>query len=170
MCSMGWFSIFLHSCFHGSTPRFSDWTSAILCVYISPVSRLFDSFGLVHHFYADDTTFFLPSDPVPSSLNHLESCSSALCCWFLFNGLQLNPKKSEVFLVGTREGCKSLSPLLASGLTIAGTPLPLSSSVKILGVTFDSTLSFDAHVSEIYRSANYHLSYSCLIFYSPICF
>src|SRR6476469_1949081 len=130
----------------------------LFCLYISPVSRLFNSFGLSHHFYADYTTFFLSADPVSSSLALLDVCSSALSSWFLFNGLQLNPTKSEVLLIGTREGCKIFRPLLMSNLTISGTPLPLSSSVKILGVTFDSTLSFDAHVSDICRSANYHLN------------
>jgi hypothetical protein len=129
----------------------------LFCVYISPVSRLFDSFGLVHHFYADDSTFFLTSDPIASSLSLLENCSSALSSWFLFNGLLLNPSKSQVLLVGTRDGCKSVLPHISSDLTLAGSPLPLSFSVKILGVTFDSSMSFDAHVSEICRTANYHL-------------
>jgi hypothetical protein len=38
---------------------------------------------------------------------------------------------------------------------IAGAPVPQSSSIKLLGVTLDETLSFDSHISEVCRA--YHL-------------
>ena len=47
---------------------------------------------------------------------------------------------------------KTLSPI--STISVAGTPVSLSSNIKILGVTLDNTLSFDNHVS---RSCYYHI-------------
>ena len=35
--------------------------------------------------------------------------------------------------------------------------MPLSTSVKLLGVTFDHTMTFDSHIAEVCRSAQYHL-------------
>jgi hypothetical protein len=107
------------------------------------------------------------ADPLSSPLDHLNKCTTALTSWFLFNGLQLNPSKSEVILVGSKAKCRSaLSSLgfiispddsLTTGVNVAGSFVPLLSSTKILGVTFDSALSFDIHISEICRVANFHL-------------
>ena len=122
----------------------------LFCVYVSPVSRLLTSFGLFHHSYADDTTLILSVDCSSAVLRLLDQCTSALCNWFLFNGLQLNPKKSEVLLVGTREKRKILSLSLASGLAIAENPIDLSPTIKILGVIFDPALFFDSYISEVF--------------------
>ena len=46
---------------------------------------------------------------------------------------------------------------LISGVSVAGSFVPLVNSTKILGVTVDSTLSLDCHVSEICRTINFHL-------------
>ena len=46
---------------------------------------------------------------------------------------------------------------LSSHLSVAGSPLVLSSTSKILGIIFDPTLNFDAHISEVCKTANYHL-------------
>ena len=129
----------------------------LFCAYTSPISRLISLHGLLHHSYADDTTLWLSVEPNTTSFYQLEACSSAMATWFLFNGLQLNPSKSEALLVGTREGRSSVSTSLTSGISLAHSNIPLSSSVKVLGVTFDPALNFDTHISEICKSANYHL-------------
>ena len=100
--------------------------------YVSPISRLLTSFGLLHHSYADDTTLILSVDSSATLVALLDRCTSALCNWFLFNGLQLNPKKSVVLLVGTKEKRKVLNLSLGSRLTIAETPIALSPTAKIL--------------------------------------
>jgi len=129
----------------------------LFSAYVSPISRLLTSLGLVHHSFADDTTLILTADSPSSSLPLLERSTTILSDWFAFNGLQLNADKSEVLLVGTQEKRKVLSLSLQSHLVLAGTPVVLSSTSKILGVTFDPALNFDAHVSDICRSANFHL-------------
>ena len=129
----------------------------LFCAYVSPVSRLLATFKLIHHSYADDTTLILSIDSTSALSALLETSTSALCNWFLFNGLQLNPAKSDVLLVATREKRKVLNLALDSGLTIAGSSVKLSSTSKILGLTFDAALSFDSHISEVCKSANYHL-------------
>lgn len=129
----------------------------LFSTYVSPISRLFDSFSIHHHSYADDTTFWISADPSTTPRVLLEKCSAALSNWFLFNGLQLNANKSEVLLIGTPEKCKAALRILSQELTIAGSPISLSSSAKILGVTLDPQLNFDKHITDICRSANYHL-------------
>ena len=129
----------------------------LFTAYVSPVSRLLASFGIVHHSYADDTTLVLAADPPSNSLSLLESCTTSVSTWFAFNGLQLNANKSEVLHVGTRERRQAITLSLSTHLSVAGSSLSLSSTSKILGVIFDPSLNFDAHISEICRTANYHL-------------
>jgi hypothetical protein len=67
----------------------------------------------------------------------------------------LNPDKSEVIFFGTKQRLQSSN--LPTSITIAGHVIAVSSAVKILGVTLDSTLSFSEHVSDVIRSCNYHM-------------
>ena len=69
--------------------------------------------------------------------------------------MQINPDKTELLLVGSERRVKGLN---SSGkVDIAGTEVGFCDTVKILGVTLDSSLSFDKHVSNIVESCNYHI-------------
>ena len=70
------------------------------------------------------------------------------------NGLQLNPDKSEVLLMGMTNQLRAASCL--TSLSVAGVDLPVADSMKVLGVTLDRRLTFDNHVSAVVRSCNYY--------------
>jgi len=74
---------------------------------------------------------------------------------FLENGLLLNPTKTEAVLFGTRVQRDKIPT--ASGIDVAGTVVPFRDPVKLLGVTLDSALTMDRHVTEVRRSCNYHI-------------
>ena len=78
-----------------------------------------------------------------------------LTFWFYYNCLALNPEKSEAILLGTHARNKSLSNI--NQVDIAGSPIPLSDKIKLLGVTIDSTLNFSKHVSLICQSCQYYI-------------
>ena len=85
----------------------------------------------------------------------IENCASDVSTWFLENVFLLNPTKSEAVVFGTRQRlCRIDRP---TGVDVAGCTVTLSDSVKLHGVTLDSTLSFDRHVSEIVRSCYFHI-------------
>ena len=44
-----------------------------------------------------------------------------------------------------------------TGVDVAGCTVTLSDSVKLLGITLDSTLSFDRYVSETVRNCYFHI-------------
>ena len=77
----------------------------------------------------------------------LERYHSALHTWFSLNGLALNPSKSEVILMGTRQRSASVPSL--SNISVAGSTVPFSPQVELLGVTLDNSLSFNKHVSSV---------------------
>ncbi len=66
------------------------------------------------------------------------------------NFLILNSEKPEVFIIGPKN---HTSNNLEYCLTLDGCSVYSSSSVRNLGVLFDSNLSFDSHVSSICKSA-----------------
>ena len=115
------------------------------------------SFQVCHQQYADDTQLFIalnPSDP-SSDISNLTSCLHALQSWFCLNGMALNPDKSDAILLGTRQRSRCYASLRS--VDVAGCSVSLSDHIKILGVTLDSHLSLDKHISSICKSAYYHI-------------
>ena len=122
----------------------------------SPVGNLIESFGISYHQFADDTQLFVTmntNDAAPA-MDSLAHCSAAVRSWFLHNGLQLNPDKSEVGIVGTLHQLRSAATI--STIDVASSRLPVSDQLKSLSVTIDSHLRFDSHASNVVRACNYH--------------
>jgi len=89
------------------------------------------------------------------------TCLHCLHSRFCHNGFALNSNKSKTILLGISSHIRN-SPAV-SGVTVAGTVLPLSDRIITLGVTLDSSLTFRHHVSNICRSAHFHLRALCHI-------
>ena len=68
----------------------------------------------------------------------------------------LNPTKTEAVLFGTR--ARRAKTDTASGIDVAGTTVQFGDAVKLLGVTLDSGLTLDRHVTQVVR---------CLLYTSP---
>ena len=128
----------------------------LFSAYLSPISRLIESFGLLHHIYADDTTLLVSFDPTLFPLKLLNDCTVALSNWLMFNGLLLNPSKSEVMWAGTSSQLRTASTY-DQDLKIADIHINPSSSLKVIGVIFDNQLTFSPHISNLCQSVNYHL-------------
>ena len=96
---------------------------------------------------------------IRTEVSKLKMCTRDVKCWFTENDLLLNVDKS-------REMTATPTQLhLAENIgtvTVAGTSLTLSTQVKSLwveslGVIFDPKLTFDNHVSAVYKACNYHI-------------
>jgi len=59
--------------------------------------------------------------------------------------MALNASKSVVIFFGTSQRLKSLSGL--KSVNVAGTVIPVSDKVKILGATLDSNLTMEPHTA-----------------------
>ncbi len=70
--------------------------------------------------------------------------------WMVKNMLKLNDDKTEVIFIGTRQ---QRSKIDIPHININGSDIVPTSTVRNLGVMFDSEMSMKAHVSSINRSA-----------------
>ena len=68
--------------------------------------------------------------------------------------LLLNPNKTEAVMFGTSAQRKKIPT--AGGIDVKGAVVPFRDTVKLLGVTLDSALSMDSHVTEVIHSCSYH--------------
>jgi len=75
--------------------------------------------------------------------------------WYLQNGLQLNPDKSEALIVESDNQLHAVTSSVSS-VSVAGVDLPVAEEMKVLGVVLDQRLTFSKHVSAVARSRNFH--------------
>ena len=69
--------------------------------------------------------------------------------------MQVNPDKTESVVFGAPAQLRKLD--LKRSIPIAGTAVPIHDTVKIVGVTLDSGMTLDKHVSELCQSCNFHI-------------
>lgn len=95
--------------------------------------------------YADDCSIFL-SSPNLNQLTHAANCVlQTLEQWSSFNALKINQEKTKAIIFHPK-GKRLLVP---PPIFLAGGIIEYVDSIKILGITFTATMSWDAHVADI---------------------
>ena len=127
----------------------------LFTLFVAPVSGVITSSGVSFHQFADDTQLYISVDPgdVRHSLSILDRCSCAVHDWFTHNDLSLNPTKSEILFMGTRQQVDKVS---CSEVTVLGCKIVPQDDIKSLGVRLDKNLTFNKHVDETCKSIHYH--------------
>jgi len=135
----------------------------LFSIYTSPIAQIVQDNNILLQQYADDTLLYLglSTSCLQTATSCLECCLSSLHAWFCYNGMSLNPMKSEATLLGSSRRLQSF-PVIHD-VSIASSVLPTTNKVTTLGVILDSKLTFDAHVSSVCRNAHFHLQALCHI-------
>ena len=137
--------------------RGSVFGPALFAAYVSPVADVISEHRVKYHQYADDTQLRLSmrADNTAAGLAVLAACTADVRQWYMQNGLQLNPDKSEALVIGTTNQLHATTSPVTT-VSVAGVDLPVADELKVLGVVLDKRLSLNSHATSVARACNYH--------------
>jgi exonuclease III len=93
--------------------------------------------------FVDDSNLMTVDDSLNALTSKLNSDLAKVYDWFHMNRLILNPSKSVCVLIARSGDGSSFSQ---NAIHMNNTPILLAQQTKILGITFDSKLSFKQHI------------------------
>ena len=92
---------------------------------------------------------------IESALARIETCIIEVAAWMAENDLKLNAEKSQAIIFQTSKHRVNKQPEVC--VEIAGHRIALSTSVRNLGVVFDSRLNMEEQVAQTAKSCYYQL-------------
>ena len=145
-----------HQVYPGRATRLRLQPGLVLSLYIAHRSHCRSSWphatavcgrytALCRHLQSQSRHCSRPAGVVPGRITYL----------VLLERSFTQPRKTDAILLGTSMRSKTISNL--NTINVAGTPVALSDSIKILGVVLDKNLTFDSHISHVSKSFFYHI-------------
>ena len=134
---------------HG-VPQGAIFSPILFCIYLSDLPTINRRCHLES--YVDDSKLLLsfPLDDIDSAKTTIEQDLHRVAKWCSLNDLLINPMKTKLLLVGTRQMTNNLPTDFK--LDFLGKQITPSSSGKDLGVVIDSHLTYDDHIDSIVSS------------------
>ena len=125
----------------------------LFLILVNDLLLSLDKSSISVYMYADDITIYSANSDLGQAESSLQNAVDSVQSWFKNNKLLLNPKKSHVMLIGTRQ--RTREKLLR--ITVNETTLDQKEHVKLLGIHIDKNLTWSAHTEKLARNRRLHL-------------
>lgn len=134
---------------HG-VPQGAILSPLLFCIYLNDLPSAPKVCNLES--YVDDSKVFLsfPISDVNSVIGKLEQDLRNVAQWCCANNLLINPSKTKLLFIGTRQLMATLPEL--PQVSFLGSTLHPATSAKDLGVILDPNLSYDQHITHVVSS------------------
>ena len=125
----------------------------LFTLYTSPIEEIITSHDLDPMIYADDSQVYITCNEPIGAVSKLEACFDELRSWLHDNRLVLNDSKTEIIYFKSRFNDFSS----VESVRVGNENIEPSSSVRNLGVMFDSDCSLESFVNQTCKSVSYAL-------------
>lgn len=122
----------------------------LFCLYTHDICKILKD-RCKYHIYADDTQLYIicTPDQLNEAIHTMNTILGDIATWSEQHGLKLNPTKTQTMLIASPDTRKHIITQNLTPLSLLGSQIKFSDTVKNLGVFFDTTLSWDKHISSI---------------------
>ena len=139
-------------------PQGSVLGPVLYCMYTRPVCDIVARHGMQYHCYADDIQIYATvgrDQCIAAALLKIEACVVEVADWMVRNQLKLNKDKSQTIIFHTVK--QSPHVPVDTYVKIAGQRVRLATSVRNLGVLFDSALTMESQVASVAKTCYYQI-------------
>ena len=130
----------------------------LFSLYTSQLGPIIEKHGLSRKMFADDTEIYRSFEPEEESareaVRSVEDCCTEVKTWMQANRLKLNDDKTEALVCGLKS---SLEKVTISRVQVGQASIPLSDSVRNLGLHVDKQLTMVSHINSVVRACHFHI-------------
>ena len=120
----------------------------IPCYNDTEITLILDRYGIDYHLYADDTQLYISCKPneIDKAICSMQTCIKEVKKWMQNQNLKMNEDKTECIVISSNHTSKLIK---CTNITIDGHTIPISHTVKNIGIYLTHLLNEAAHYNHL---------------------